>query len=76
PEAFTEDLTVILETDLGPATVIAHSYGGLRTLRACADRQDLLQHAIILDSRVRFLDVDSGQNISTPSPRSGSTQLH
>lgn len=76
PEAFTEDLTVILETDLGPATVIAHSYGGLRTLRACADRPDLIRHAIILDSRVRFLDVDSGQTISTPSPRSGSTQLH
>lgn len=73
-ETFAEDLIAILDADLGPATVIGHSYGGLRTLRACGDRPDLIRHAIILDSRVRFLDVDSGQTISTPSPRSGSTQ--
>lgn len=75
-ETFAEDLIAILDADLGPATVIGHSYGGLRTLRACANRPDLIRHAIILDSRVRFLDVDSGQTISTPSPRSGSTQPH
>lgn len=75
-ETFAEDLTSILDSDLGPATVIGHSYGGLRTLRACADRPDLIRHAIILDSRVRFLDVDNAPDVVPSSPRSGSVQPH
>ncbi|MGP3791523.1 alpha/beta fold hydrolase [Pseudomonas sp. B392_1p] len=76
PETFAEDLITILDADLGPATVIGHSYGGLRTLRACAERPDLIRQAIILDSRVRFLDVDSSPDVIPSSPRSGSIQPH
>jgi len=57
-ESFTGDLIGILDAGLGPATVVGHSYGGVRTLQACAERPDLIRHAIILDSRVRFHDVD------------------
>lgn len=57
-ESFTRDMTGILDSGLGPATVVGHSYGGVRTLRACADRPDLIRHAVILDSRVHFPDVD------------------
>ncbi|MNZ95459.1 Sigma factor SigB regulation protein RsbQ [compost metagenome] len=73
-EAFTADLIAILDSGLGPATVVGHSYGGLRTLLACAERPDLIRHAIILDSRVRFLDVDSSADTAPPPPRSGSAQ--
>lgn len=69
-EAFAEDLITILHSGLGPATVVGHSYGGLRTLRACADRPDLIRHAIILDSRVRFLD-EPKISIPLPPPSSG-----
>ncbi|WP_242525545.1 alpha/beta fold hydrolase [Pseudomonas fluorescens] len=55
-QAFSDDLIAVLEDGLGPATVVGHSYGGLRTLSVCADRPDLVRQAIILDSRVRFLD--------------------
>jgi pimeloyl-ACP methyl ester carboxylesterase len=65
-ETFTEDLIAILESGLGPATVVGHSYGGLRTLNASADRPDLIRHAIIVDSRIRFLDVDNAGHIEAP----------
>ncbi|MNQ57795.1 Long-chain-fatty-acid--CoA ligase [compost metagenome] len=73
-DAFTRDLIAILDSGLGPATVVGHSYGGLRTLHACAERPDMIRHAIILDSRVRFLDVDSSTATAPPSPRTGSAQ--
>jgi pimeloyl-ACP methyl ester carboxylesterase len=57
-ESFTEDLICLLESAVGPATVVGHSYGGLCTLRACAERPELIRHAIILDTRVRFADLD------------------
>ena len=69
PERFTEDLIAILESGVGTATVVGHSYGGLCTLRASADRPDLIRHAIILDTRVRFADVDevmSGRAAGNP----------
>lgn len=69
-QAFTDDLIAILENGLGPATVVGHSYGGLRTLRVCADRPDLVQQAVIIDSRVRFLD-EPKSAFPLPPARSG-----
>lgn len=65
-ESFTDDIVTLLDSGIGPATLIGHSYGGLKTLRVCADRPDLVRQAIILDSRVRFLDADSGPSESGP----------
>lgn len=74
-QAFTDDLITILETDLGPATVVGHSYGGLRTLRVCADRPDLIRQAVILDSRVRFLD-EPQSAFPLPPARSGRARYY
>ena len=38
----------------GPATVVAHSFGGGRVLRACADEPELFSHLIVVDSYVQF----------------------
>ena len=69
-ENFTGDITTLLDSGIGQATLIGHSYGGLRTLRVCADRPDLVRQAIILDSRVRFLDMDNGPSESGPKGNS------
>ncbi|MDR2188119.1 MAG: alpha/beta hydrolase [Azonexus sp.] len=58
-ETFTGDLIGVLEQFDSPAFVVAHSYGGGRTLRVAADRPDLIRHAVILDSCIRFPDVDT-----------------
>jgi pimeloyl-ACP methyl ester carboxylesterase len=73
PESFTEDLICILESAVGPATVVGHSYGGLRTLRACAERPELIRHAIILDSRLRFSDTDE---VFAAPPARSSGRIH
>ena len=65
-DTFTADLVGLLDSVIGPATVVGHSYGGMQTLRACAERPELIPHAIILDSWVRFLDVDSSPIADLP----------
>jgi pimeloyl-ACP methyl ester carboxylesterase len=45
--------------DLAPATVIGHSYGGSRTLRAAAERPEAIGRAIIVDTYVNFPDWDT-----------------
>ena len=69
-QAFSDDLIAILENALGPATVVGHSYGALRTLSVCANRPDLVRRAVILDSRVRFLD-EPKSSFPLPPARSG-----
>ncbi|HZR38428.1 MAG TPA: alpha/beta hydrolase [Nevskia sp.] len=49
---------VIRHAGLAPATVVGHSYGGSRLLRACADGVAGIGHAIVLDSFVNFPDRD------------------
>ena len=44
--------------DLAPATVIGHSYGGSRTLRAAAERPESIGHAILVDTYINFPDSD------------------
>lgn len=56
-ETFADEITGLIEAlGLGTVTAIAHSYGGARLLRACADCPELFQHAIIVDSFVYFRD--------------------
>jgi len=71
-ETFTGDLIAVLERCGGPAVVVGHSYGGGRTLRVCADRPELIRRAVILDSRVRYPDVDT----QPPRQRMGSGRLY
>lgn len=55
PSTLAHDIIAIAEL-LGPSPVIAigHSYGGSRVLRACAERPELFQRLIIIDSYVVF----------------------
>lgn len=49
------DIIATLEATCdAPAIVIGHSYGGSRTLRACAERPELFERLIIIDSYVLF----------------------
>jgi pimeloyl-ACP methyl ester carboxylesterase len=49
------DIGAVLKAIGGaPATVIAHSYGGTRTLALCAEAPELTQRAVILDSSVIY----------------------
>jgi pimeloyl-ACP methyl ester carboxylesterase len=67
-EQLAGDVTGLIEAlDLGPATVVAHSYGGLCTLRAAAARGDLFTRIVTLDTFVLFEDTvipDSASRIS------------
>lgn len=54
-DLFARDITGLVEAlDIGPVIAVGHSYGGARLLRACADRNDLFRHLVIVDSFVRF----------------------
>lgn len=59
-EIFVEDLRAVIEhADMGTATLIGHSYGGTRVLRACAEFPELIHRAIVVDSYVAFIDTDT-----------------
>lgn len=49
---------LIQHAGLAPATVVAHSFGGSRTLRVCADYPGLIEHAVIVDTYFCFADTD------------------
>lgn len=54
---FANDIIgVIRHAGIGPATVIGHSLGGTRVLRAAVEAPELMDHLIIIDSYVRFGD--------------------
>jgi len=55
----------------GAATVIGHSYGGIRLLRLCRDQPDLVRHAILVDSKVTVFDddpVSAFPTVGRPTP--------
>jgi pimeloyl-ACP methyl ester carboxylesterase len=65
PELFTRDLVGVIEdARLGPATLIGHSFGGGRVLRACAEFPELVQRAVLIDSMVNV----PGQPARHPPP--------
>ncbi|WP_076590838.1 alpha/beta fold hydrolase [Herminiimonas arsenitoxidans] len=54
-DTFAADITGLIEAlDIGPVIGVGHSYGGSRLLRACAERPDLFQHAVVIDSYILF----------------------
>lgn len=51
------DIAGLIEAlDLGPATVVGHSNGGLRTLGACALAPQRIARAVVIDSYAVFAD--------------------
>lgn len=42
---------------MAPATVVAHSYAGSRTLRAALERPEAIAHALLIDSHIHFPDL-------------------
>jgi pimeloyl-ACP methyl ester carboxylesterase len=70
PLTFALDIAaVIADADLGPATLVAHSFGGGRALRLCAEHPELIEHAVIVDSYVHFIDVDEWRPKFEVGPR-------
>jgi pimeloyl-ACP methyl ester carboxylesterase len=68
PVVFAHDLLGLIEhLGMQGATVIGHSFGGGRTLRACAEAPGLIGHAIMIDSYVNFEDTD-GVIAAIPAP--------
>jgi len=60
---------VIRHANIGPATVVAHSFGGGRTMRLCAEQPELVAHAIIVDSYVHFPERDAKRPFISAGPR-------
>jgi len=58
-ETFVDELRAVIEhAGLAKATLIGHSYGGTRVLRACIRFPELIEQAIVVDSYVAFIDRD------------------
>lgn len=55
--AMAEFLSQSTAPGLAPATVVAHSYGGLCSFRAAAQRPDLFNRLVIVDTFVVFEDL-------------------
>ena len=54
---FTANIRSVLDhAGVARATLVGHSYGGMRVLRACAEFPERIEHAIILDSYVAIDD--------------------
>lgn len=67
---FDRDIVGVLEgLGLEQASVVAHSFGGTRLLRACAEHPGLFRHAVIVDSYVHF-PVEDGP-MPPPEPVKG-----
>lgn len=65
---FANDIIgVIRHAGIGPATVIGHSLGGTRVLRACVEAPELMNHLIIIDSYIRFGD-GAIPDVAAPRP--------
>lgn len=63
-----EIAAVIDAADIGPATVVGHSFGGLMMIQAMYRYSDKVRAAVIVDSRVNF------PQTGKPTPRFGGTQ--
>ena len=68
-ETFVDELRAVIEhAGLPSVTLIGHSYGGTRVLRACTKFPELIDRAIVVDSYVAFIDTDKP---STPRQYGG-----
>jgi pimeloyl-ACP methyl ester carboxylesterase len=57
PQTLADDVIAVAEWLETPRLIaIGHSYGGSRVLRACADRPELFERLVIIDSYVVFSD--------------------
>jgi pimeloyl-ACP methyl ester carboxylesterase len=55
PMIYVEDiLAVMRDAGMSDATVVGHSFGGGRVLRACVEAPQLIRHAIVIDSFTLF----------------------
>ncbi|HEX8592422.1 MAG TPA: alpha/beta hydrolase [Pseudomonas sp.] len=60
PQTMANDVVAVAEWLQAPELIaIGHSYGGSRVLRACADRPELFNRLIIIDSYVVFSDQEA-----------------
>jgi len=62
-------LGVIKKVKIAPAIVVAHSYSGGRTLRACVEAPGAIEHAILIDSYINFQDMDAMPMFPPLTPR-------
>lgn len=57
---FAEDIiAVVRDMNASAVTLIGHSFGGGRALRACVEAPELIGHVIVVDSYVQFPDQPS-----------------
>jgi pimeloyl-ACP methyl ester carboxylesterase len=69
-EIFLEDIKAVIQAEGGgPFSLVAHSFGGTRALRLCAEEPALITQAIILDSYVHFPALEKEEPFITPRPR-------
>ena len=58
-DTFTRDIAGVIEQESStPITIFGHSFGGGRTVLACATRPDLFRHAVVIDSPVWMMSDD------------------
>jgi pimeloyl-ACP methyl ester carboxylesterase len=70
PLDFALDIAAVIEDrGLTPATLVAHSFGGSRAMRLCAERPELVKHAVIVDSYVHFLEPKEQRPVVVTGPR-------
>jgi len=70
PLVFALDIAaVIRDAGLEKATLVGHSFGGGRLMRMCGEQPELVEHAIIVDSYVHFLDTPKDRPNLTVNPR-------
>lgn len=70
PEVFLADITALMQAeDDRPFSLVAHSFGGTRALRLCAELPALIKQAVILDSYAHFPALDKEEPFVTPRPR-------
>lgn len=62
-------LGAIKQVKIAPVTVVAHSYSGGRTLRACVESPGIIEHAILIDSYINFADTDAMPMFPPLTPR-------
>ncbi len=70
-QTYCREITaVIRDADIGPATVVGHSFGGLMTIQALYRYPEYFRAAIIVDSRINFPQTGK----PTPRPRGSGEQ--
>jgi pimeloyl-ACP methyl ester carboxylesterase len=53
PDCFTRDIVgVIRDAGLAPVTLVGHSFGGGRVLRACDEFPELVRRVVVIDSMI------------------------